>query len=63
MTLVLFHSTFEIPDYRVACKMSAKPLSPRDSGRFIAEHGQDVTINQDAAKKVAQMVRTIRLSL
>ncbi|XP_011670677.2 queuosine salvage protein [Strongylocentrotus purpuratus] len=36
--------------------MSAKPLSPRESGRFIAEHCQDVTINQDAAKKVAQMI-------
>ncbi|XP_054750358.2 queuosine 5'-phosphate N-glycosylase/hydrolase-like [Lytechinus pictus] len=36
--------------------MSVKPLSPRESGKFIAEHSQDVTINQDAAKKVGKQI-------
>lgn len=36
--------------------MSNCRLSPRESGRFITEHSQDVQVHREAAEKVAKMI-------
>ncbi|XP_023658837.2 queuosine 5'-phosphate N-glycosylase/hydrolase [Paramormyrops kingsleyae] len=36
------------------------PLPPRDSGRFVAERSQDVSIEEEGVRKIAEMLYAIR---
>lgn len=37
-----------------------KPLSPRESGQFVAERSRDVFVDEDGVKHVAQMIYELR---
>ncbi|RXN31019.1 UPF0553 C9orf64-like protein [Labeo rohita] len=39
-----------------------KPLSPRESGQFVAERSRDVFVDEDGVKRVAQMIYELRES-
>uniref|UniRef100_UPI003AB0B076 queuosine 5'-phosphate N-glycosylase/hydrolase-like n=1 Tax=Centroberyx gerrardi TaxID=166262 RepID=UPI003AB0B076 len=38
------------------------PLSPRESGRFVAERSQDVFVEEEGVRRVAEMLYTLRHS-
>lgn len=38
------------------------PLSPREAGQFVAERSQDVFVEEDGVKKVAEMLYKLRNS-
>lgn len=41
-------------------KPMEKPLSPRESGQFVAERSRDVFVDEDGVKRVAQMIYELR---
>ncbi len=43
-------------------KPMEKPLSPRESGQFVAERSRDVFVDEDGVKRVAQMIYDLRES-